>query len=109
MKNKFFYSHIVEITEVTVRINELDLTEDEKNHLMSLLEANIHSTVIENILSQLQEDDKKQFLKNLVANNNQIILEHLKIKIEKLEDKIKNSVEELKKDLLKDLEDVREN
>ena len=103
MKNKFFYSHLIETTDISIKLTKLDLTEDEKVHLTSLLEANIHSTVIENVLSELSNDDKKQFLKNLLSDNHEITLEHLKIKIEKLEDKIKNSVEDLKKELLEDL------
>jgi hypothetical protein len=67
------------------------------------LEANIHSTVIHSVLSELSEEDKKVFLKNMISNNHQVTLDHLKIKIDKLEDKIKNSVEDLKKELLEDL------
>jgi hypothetical protein len=39
----------------------------------------------------------------MISNNHQVTLDHLKIKIDKLEDKIKNSVEDLKKELLEDL------
>jgi hypothetical protein len=103
MKQNFFYSHLIETTDISIKLTEMDLSKDEKNHLTSLLEANIHSVVVHNILSELSEKDKKVFLKNLVTDKHQETLDHLKIKIEKLEDKIKNSVEDLKKELLEDL------
>jgi hypothetical protein len=108
MKNKFFYSHLIETTDISIKLTELNLSGDEKIHLTSLLEANIHSTIVHNVLSQLSEEDKKQFLKNLVSNNHYVTLDHLKARIEKLEDKIKNSVEDLKKELLQDLVEAQE-
>jgi len=104
MKNKFFYSHLIETTDISIKLTELNLSEDEKIHLTSLLEANIHSSVVHNVLSELSEDDKKEFLKNLVSNNHQATIDHLKIKIDRLEDKIKSSVEDLKKELLDDID-----
>jgi hypothetical protein len=106
MKNKFFYSHLIETTDISIKLTELNLSEDEKIHLTSLLEANIHNTIVHNVLSELSEEDKKQFLKNLISNNHQATLDHLKVKIEKLEDKIKIAVDELKKELIKDMEEA---
>jgi len=107
MKNKHFYSHIITTTDITLKLSEMDLTEEEKNHLESLLEANIHSVVVETILSELSNDDKKQFLQNLVSDNHQITLEHLKLKINNVENKITDSIENLKKELLDDLEEAK--
>jgi hypothetical protein len=103
MKNKFFYNQIIETTDISIKLTELNLTKDEKKHLVSLLDANIHTTIVHNVLSELSEEDKKVFLKNLVSDNHNETLNHLKTKIDKLEDKIKNSVEDLKKELLEDL------
>jgi acetate kinase len=100
MKQNFFYSHLIETTDISIRLTEMDLTKDEKVHLTSLLEANIHSTIVHNILSELSEE---------VNNKHQKTLDHLGAKIEKLEDKIKKSVEDLKKELLKDLVQAQKN
>jgi hypothetical protein len=108
MKQKYFYSHLVETTDISIKLSEFNLSEEEKTHLTSLLEANIHSTVVESVLSELSKEDKKQFLKNLISNNHEITMWHLKIKINKLEDKIKDSVEALKKELLEDLAKAKE-
>jgi Mg/Co/Ni transporter MgtE len=103
MKHKFFYTHLIQITDVTIRLSELDLTEDQKNHLLSLMEANIHSAVIDTVLSELSKEDKKIFLQNLVSDNHERIWEHLKSRIGKAEDKIAKVVKELEEDLIKDM------
>jgi hypothetical protein len=81
----------------------MSLSKDEKTHLTSLVEANIHSTIVSTVLSELSEEDKKTFLKNLVSNNHRETLNHLKTKVTDLEGKIKKSINELKKEMLKDL------
>jgi len=78
MKNKFFYSHLIEITDISLKLKDVNLSDDEKAHLTSLIEANIHSIVIDTVLSELSSDDKKTFLKNLVSDNHEKTLEHFK-------------------------------
>lgn len=107
MKGKHFYSHLIETTDITIELAEIELTPDERVHLVSLIEANIHSTVIEVVLSNLTKEDKKIFLKNLVSNNHEIIWGHLKRKTKNIEEKIIKSVGILKKDLYKDIKEIR--
>jgi len=108
MKHKFFYSHLVETADISLKLTEIDLSEDEKAHLTSLMEANIHSTVIDIVLSELSGEDKKIFLKNLVSNDHEKTWEHLNGRIGKLEDKIVKVIESLKKDLINDLVEAKE-
>ena len=107
MKNKHFYSHLIETTDITVELAEIELTPDERVHLVSLIEANIHSMVVGTVLSNLTEEDKKIFLKNLVSNDHEIIWAHLKSKTRNIEEKITNSVGVLKKEFYKDIKDLR--
>ena len=65
MKRKHFYSHLVETTHITLEIAELDVTSGERVHLLSLVEANIHTTVVSKVLDELDPLDKKKFLSNL--------------------------------------------
>ena len=108
MKNKFFYSHLITTTDISLKLTELELSEDEKFHLISLVEANIHSTVVDTVLSELSKEDKKTFLKNLVSNDHEKIWEHLNSRIGKLEDKIRKAAEDLKQNLIKDLLEAKE-
>lgn len=107
MKNIFFYSHLIETTDISLKFTELELSEDEKVHLISLVEANIHSVVVDTVLSELSKEDKKTFLKNLVSNDHEKTWEHLNSRIGKLEDKLRKAADNLKKDLIKDLVEAK--
>jgi hypothetical protein len=107
MKSKHFYSHLIETTDITVELAEMELTSDERVHLISLVDANIHSTIVNTVLSNLTEEDKRIFLKNLVANNHEIIWIHLKGKTKNIEGKIVKSVKALKKEFYKDINEMR--
>ena len=109
MKGKHFYSHLIEIHEIYFSISELELSDDERGHLLSLAEANIHATVIKTVLPELSETDKKIFLKNLVADNHEETWEHLLVKVQDIESKLNKSLQELKKELLKDIDEARKN
>jgi hypothetical protein len=106
MKGKHFYSHLIEIHEIYLSISEMNLSDDERSHLLSLAEANIHATVINTVLPQLSEADKKIFLKNLVANNHEETWKQLLVKVENAEEKIRKSLQDLKKELLEDIEEA---
>ena len=108
MKNNFFYSHLIETTDISLKLTEINLSEDEKTHLLSLVEANIHSTVIDTVLLELAGEDKKIFLRNLVSETHEKTWEHLNGRVGKLEDKIKKAVASLKEDLIKDLSEAKE-
>lgn len=107
MKNKHFYAHLTETTDIVLELGELDMTSEERIHLLSLIEANIHSAVINTVLSNLDEENKKIFLNNLVTDNHDKTWEHLNKNSKDLEDKIKETVNLIKKELLKDIKKVR--
>jgi predicted transcriptional regulator len=109
MKGKHFYSHLIEIHEIYFSISELELADEERGHLVSLAEANIHATVINTVLPELSEGDKKVFLKNLVADNHEETWKHLADKVKDIEVKLSKSLQELKKELLTDIEEARKN
>ncbi len=107
MKNKHFYAHLTETTDIVLELGELDMSSEERIHLLSLIEANIHSAVIDTVLSNLDEENKKIFLNNLVIDNHDKTWEHLNKNTKDLEDKIKETVNLVKKELLKDIKKVR--
>lgn len=103
MKHKHFYAHLTETTDITLELGELDLTPEERVHLLSLVDANIHSVVVDTILSNLPQEEKKVFLKNLVSQNHEETWKHLKENASDIEGKIKSSIEEATKQLRKDI------
>jgi len=107
MKTKHFYSYLIETSDIYLELGELDLTSEERVHLISIVDANIHSVVIKTVLSNLPAPDKKIFLKNLVSEDSDKIWEHLKKTTSDIENRIKKEIEELKKELYKDIQEVK--
>ena len=107
MKSKYFYESLIETSDISLELAELKLSPDERVHLISLAKANIHSVVVNTVLANLSEEDKKIFLKNLVSQNHEETWKHLKSKSAAIEEKIKHSIEKLKKELLKDIKRIK--
>jgi hypothetical protein len=107
MKGKHFYSHLIEIHEIYSNLSEMELSDEQRVHLISLVEVNIHTTVIHAVLSELPEEDKKVFLKNLVADNHEETWKHLLEKAQNIENKINKSLQDLKEELLTDIEESK--
>jgi len=107
MKSKHFYAHLTETTDIILELGELDMSSEERIHLLSLVEANIHSSVINTVLSNLDEKNKKIFLNNLISDDHSEIWEHLNKSTNDLENKIKKTIDLMKKELLRDIKKAR--
>lgn len=104
---KHFYSHIVEIDSLTIKLDELDLSIGEKNHLIELMHSNLHHTIIDAILSELNSNDKKHFLHVLSSENHDEIWKFLNTKVGDIEEKIKKAAESLKQELHEDIKEAK--
>lgn len=100
---KQFYSHLIEIESLIVELDKLDLADEQKKHLGELIDSSLHHTILDAVLSELSEDDKRIFIKHLEEGDHQKIWQFLNEKIENIEDKIKKAGESLKEELHKDL------
>ncbi len=107
MKQKHFYSHIIETSSLTLEIAELNIDSKERIHLLSLAEANIHSTVVANVLDNLSEEDKKTFLKNLATEDHDQTWQHLSSKIKDVEVLVKKTAAKALEELLSDIKEVK--
>jgi hypothetical protein len=106
-RGKHFYSHLIETSMISLELGELDLAKDERMHLLQLAENNIHHAILDAILSELSEEDKKTFLNHLSKDDHDKVWDHLSKKIEKIEDKIKSAAESIKKELHKDIKEMK--
>lgn len=104
---KHFYSHLISTQDITLEIAELEVNKEERVHLLSLTEANIHSTVVSTVLDQLPNEDKKIFLSNLTTGDYRKIWEHLNSKIDNAEEKVQASIKEITRQLLKDIKKAK--
>jgi hypothetical protein len=101
-----FYSEIIEIETLILELDTLDISPQEKKHLVQIATDTLHHTILDIILSELSEEDKKIFLKNHSENNHDKIWEHLKSKIDNIEIKIKITADMLKKELHEDIKSL---
>ena len=107
MKKRHFYSHIIETSSVSLALGDMDLTPAERKELINLVEINLHTTIVNLVLSQLSEEDKKQFLIHLHNDHHERIWNLLKEKVNNIEEKIEKAAQDLKKQFHKDIEEAK--
>ena len=104
---KHFYSHIIETSLISLKLGDMDLSKKERLHLLDLAHSQLHHVVMDTILSELSEDDKKYFLAYVASDEHGKIWELLNKRVEDVEEKIKKAAEDLKRELHEDIRKVR--
>lgn len=104
---KTFYSHLIEIESVLVELDKLDLSDEQKVHLTTLIDSSLHHTVLDAILSELSPSDKKVFLNHLKEEDHSKIWQFLNEKVDNIEDKIKKAADDLKSELHEDVKKAK--
>lgn len=104
---KHFYSHIIETSTLSLSLGEMELSQKERLELLSLAHDNLHHAILDTVLSELSEVDKKLFLQHLAVDNHNKIWELLRDKVENIEEKIKKVAEEVKKELHQDIDEAK--
>lgn len=105
---KYFYSHIITTDTLHIALEELEVSPEEKEHLEMLIDSSMYHTILNAILSELSEEDKKLFLEQLLSENDEEILSFLQKKIDHIEDKIRSAADGLIEELHKDIKEVKE-
>ncbi|MSU25678.1 MAG: hypothetical protein EXS44_00235 [Candidatus Levybacteria bacterium] len=106
--NKHFYSHIVDMEYLIDALEDFGLNKDELNSLTKLANDNLHHTILDLILSELSENDKKTFLLHFSNDNHEDIWNLLFIKVEKIEEKIRKAADEVRRELHEDIKKLKE-
>lgn len=104
---KYFYSHLVETDSIVTALDGLSLTEEEKIHLIGIIDSSLHHAVLDAVLSELSENDKKVFLEHMMEEENEKIWKFLNSKVDNIEEKIKKTAADLKEELHKDIKEVK--
>jgi len=100
---KHFYSHLVEIDTLHVELDSLEMEEHEREEVKELIENNLYHTILDAILSELSEDDKRQVLSHLSEDDHEKTWSLLNKKVENIEEKIKKTADALVKELHHDI------
>lgn len=104
---KYFYSHFISIEILETELDSLSLNKSEKEELLELAHKNIHNEVMDTILSQLDEEDKKKFLKLVEEDEHGKIWDHLKKKTKNIEAKIKQAADQIRQELVEDIKKLK--
>lgn len=104
---KHFYSHLIQIESVITELDTLNLDQEQKDHLASLIDSSLHHTILDAVLSELPLADKRVFLNQLKEDDHNKIWEFLNSKIDNIEDKIKKAADDLKVELHDDLKEAK--
>lgn len=104
--HKHFYHHIVVIDSIHIGLDSLDLEPHEKEELVMLVENNIHHAILDAMLSELEEGDKKVFLAFVLSNNHNEIWKMLSFKVRDAEEKIKKVVTDMLKKFHDDIKEA---
>lgn len=107
MRKKQFYDSVDEIDALHVELESLELDEGEKEHLSDLIDANLHTTILDLILSELSEEDKRKFLDHLLEDDHGKIWQHLDKNIDGVREKIEKAAKDLSTQLKKDIDDTK--
>jgi hypothetical protein len=102
---KHFFNHLIEVDTLHLELDNHDLSDEQKDELKKIMDESIYHTVLETILSELSEEDKKVFLTHLADDDHGKIWEFVNNKVENIEDKIIKASEDIKKKLHSDIKE----
>lgn len=104
----FFYTKLITVEPLLIEMESLNLSQEEREHLSELIDSSLHHTILDQILSNLNEEDKRVFLMRLSKNpEDETLLEFLNQKVENIEDGIKKVSDELIAKMHKDLKTAK--
>lgn len=104
---KHFYSSLVSLDTIVDELVGLEASQEEKNELEEIAHDHLHETILDAILSELSERDKKIFLANLEYDTHEKVWQHLNDKVDNIEEKIKMAANKLKDELRADVKKVK--
>lgn len=105
---KQFYSHIVAVDTLYIALDNLSISDSEKEHLKHLIDSSLYHTILDAILSELTDEDKHVFLNHVATEDHEKTMEFLQNRITNIEDKIRKTADDLMKELHEDIQETKE-
>lgn len=98
-----FYDHLITIHDLHVEFDRLEIPVLERGELMRLADSTVHHEVFDLLMIEIPEQHHKEFLEKFSEDpGDPSLLTFIKEKSPGIEDKIKNRIEKVKQDLLKE-------
>ena len=60
--SKLFYDHLVNIEEIIIVLSEYDISEDDRQQILSTIDETIHHHVLDIIFTHLPREHHEEFL-----------------------------------------------
>lgn len=107
---KIFYDHLTLVEEVVVELDKYQLSDDEKEELVRIVDENMHTEVLHTILTLLPKEKHEKFLRDFHSSPGEIRhLEFLKNEIEDVEKEIENVAKRVKREILAEIKRAKRN
>lgn len=103
MNKVIFYSHLIDIDSIIYELDKMELSVLEKKQLLTLIDKSLHNKILDVVLSELSQSDKRAFVTKVTFEENEKIWKFLNQKLDKIEDKIKKAAQDLKEELHQDI------
>lgn len=104
----YFYSHLIQVDDLVIAMEELELEGHHKEHLSALADSTVHHTILELILSKLSVEDRKTFIKMVHKNpDDPELMEFLNKRIDGVEEEIKAAAKKLKTEMHEDIKKAK--
>lgn len=101
---KVFYDHLVIREEITEELDRYELTIDEREEIVRLVDETLHHHVLDVILTHLPKEKHQKFLAEFhKAPHDPKLLEDLKNDFSDIEEKISDEAKRIKKELLAEI------
>lgn len=104
-----FYHHLIHTDDVIAEIDSYDISIDEKDELVNLVQQIFHNHTFNLILNHLPKNKHREFLSKFASTPYDLALLNFikkEIKID-IEEAIKNQSEKIKKELLAEIKKSR--
>lgn len=101
------YERFIEIKPLEEEINNLEISDIEKNNLLHMSAELFHHHTLEEILSRLDSEDKKRFLEAVHLNQEITMADILKEKINGYEEILKKKLTSVRDEIIKEIQAVK--
>lgn len=85
----------------------MQLTQEERVHLIGLVDDNLHHEILDTVLSDLPKEQKKTFLHHVAAKDHEKVWDVIKTHIQDAEEKIRKVAKAVIKEFEEDIEEAK--
>lgn len=101
-----FYDHLHDPDRLHTHLHVLDMTDDERNHLVLIIQSTLHHRIIDVILEKLPDTHKDAFLDHVATDDHDAVWRLLNEHVQTPEETIREVITILEDELAKDVDGI---